>query len=497
MSAQDLMGAAPYLLVALASLAALLLSAFARRGYASSFLACVVGLVLALASIPLARAYQPRILAGLLRLDSLASYACIILIGATLVVALLSHSLARTGSVERGEYYALLGFACLGACLLAASSNLASLFVSLELLSTSLFGLIAYRRDSPRGSRAAFMYLVLAGLSSAFLLMGMAFVYFAMGEMDIGRIARIAAEEGSPIALGGLAMMTVGIAFKLSLAPFHLWTPDIYDGASAPVAAFIAAVSKSAMAFFLLRLFVPASIIAAPGLLWTFTGLAALSMLAGNFLALRETRLKRILGFSSIAHLGYLLIAFVAGRAAAPRIAAFYVTVYAVSTLGVFSGICSLSSPSGETDRIEALRGLSRRRPWVAFCMAAALLSLAGLPLTAGFMGKFLLFTSGAVSAQWVLILLLAGNSVISLFYYLRIISTMYRAAEAPGAVAAPVADAAKAENATPEAAAAPTAARMPVLALAALALMTLAIFALGIYPQPLLVLLSRFGPGS
>ncbi len=485
MSQADLMGLLPYLLIALSSLVALLASAFSRRGYEASFLSCVIGLVLALASVGLARAYQPRSLGGLLSLDSLASYASVILIGATLVVALLSHAIANTGDGEKGEYYALLAFACLGACLMAASSNLASLFVSLELLSTSLFGLIAYRRDRAKGSRAAFMYLILAGLSSAFLVLGMAFVYFATGSMDVAAIAGSAAKSG-PIALAGLALMTVGIAFKLSLAPFHLWTPDVYDGASAPVSAFIASVSKGAMAFFLLRLFAGPGIVSTPSLVLAFSALSALSMLAGNFLALRETRLKRIIGYSSIAHLGYILLAFLGGGTATSRIASFYVTVYAVSTLGLFAGIIALSSPRGEVDRVESLRGLSARRPWVALAMAAALLSLAGLPLTAGFMGKFLLFTAGSNSSLWGLALLLAANSAVSLFYYLRIISTMYRPAPLAAEIDASIArDSARVGRAR------------PILALAALGLMTLAIFVLGVYPQPFFVLLRSVAPGS
>jgi NADH-quinone oxidoreductase subunit N len=493
MSAQDLLAALPYLILALASLASLLSSAFARRGYGASFLCTLVGLLLALVSLPLARAYQPRSLYGLLELDSLASYASFILIAGSLVVALLAHSLERREAQERGEFFALLGFAALGACLLAASSNLATLFVSLELLSTSLFGLIGYRRGHPKGARAAFMYLVLAGLSSAFLLLGMAFVYFGTGQMDIEAIARGAA-QGGPIALAGLALMTVGIAFKLSLAPFHLWTPDVYDGASAPVSAFIASVSKGAMAFFLLRLFTPTEGLGSvPGLAWTFAGLSGLSMLAGNFLALRETRLKRILGFSSIAHLGYLLVAIVAGGAAAPRVAAFYVTVYAVSTLGVFSGLCALSSSSGEPETIEELRGLSSRRPWVALGIAASLLSLAGLPLTAGFIGKFLLFTSGLQSALLVLALLLAANSALSLFYYLRIISTMFRPElrEAESFVEGPVAGEAGVGVA------AVAGHRSPALALLALGLMTLVLFAMGVFPQPFLFILRSLGAGS
>jgi NADH-quinone oxidoreductase subunit N len=380
---------------------------------------------------------------------------------------------------ERGEYYFLLMLAALGACILASSASFASLFLGLELMSMPLFSLIAYKREEIKGARSAFMYLILAGLSSAFLLFGMALVYFEVGSLQI---AKVAGAAGGLLVRTGLGFMAVGIGFKLAVVPFHLWTPDIYDGAPAPVSGFIATVSKGAMAVLLVRFFAPTGIAAIGAFAWIFAVISALSMFVGNLLALRENNIKRMLAYSSIAHLGYLLVAFVASGPKAAATLAFYLVAYFVSTLGAFAAVTALSTGGKEADRIDAYCGLSGRRPFLTAGLTAALLSLAGLPLTAGFMGKFVLFAAGEGALLWVLVVILAINSTISLFYYLRVVSLMYRPeAEPRGAHAASpgpgmvffAAGTSVGERA------------VPLLAGITLALMVLAILALGLYPGP------------
>ena len=221
-------------------------------------------------------------------------------------------------------------------------------------------------------------------------------------------------------------MMVVGFGFKLAVVPFHLWTPDVYQGAPAPVSAFVATVSKGAVVAILLRLFPPGDIIARSSLFFVFSAIAIASMLAGNLLALLQNNVKRILAYSSIAHLGYILVAFLAGRSQGVGAVTFYLMAYFISTLGAFGVISVLSGPGHEMESLDDYRGLFWRRPWLAGVFSAMVLSLAGLPLTAGFVGKFYLTMAGVGSALWTLVIVLVLSSTIGLYYYLRILFTFF-----------------------------------------------------------------------
>ncbi len=296
-------------------------------------------------------------------------------------------------------------------------------------------------------------------------------------------------------------MILVGIGFKLAVVPFHLWTPDIYDGAPAPVTGFIATVSKGAMVVVLARAFAPALVGTGGvnGLLresagavsaafpWVFAMIAGLSMFAGNILALRESNVKRVLAYSSIAHLGYILVAFLAGGTEALRAIAFYLVAYFATTLGAFAAIAELSTPEADAGSMEEYRGLAARRPWLAAALTAMLLSLAGLPLTAGFVGKFLILRAGAGAELWILAVILAVNGTISIFYYLKIVSAMFRGFADHGSPAA--GEGLPAGPSSPSGGRPPgvAARRAPFLAAAALAALTLAVVALGVFPSPLL----------
>ena len=221
-------------------------------------------------------------------------------------------------------------------------------------------------------------------------------------------------------------MLVVGIGFKLGIVPFHLWTPDVYQGAPAPVTAFVATVSKGAALALLLRIFPPADIHAGGPLYTVFALIAAASMIAGNLLALMQNNVKRILAYSSIAHLGYLLTAYLAGGALTVTAVTFYLIAYFVTTLGAFGAVTVLSGPQKEAENIDDYRGLFWRRPWLAGVFTAMLLSLAGIPLTAGFVGKFYLVLAGVGSTQWALVIILVVTSTIGLYYYLRITVAMF-----------------------------------------------------------------------
>jgi NADH-quinone oxidoreductase subunit N len=271
-------------------------------------------------------------------------------------------------------------------------------------------------------------YLVLAATSSAFLLFGMALVYAESGSLSLAVITSKAASNTShslPMS-AGFALILVGIGFKLALVPFHMWTPDVYEGAPAPVTAFIATVSKGALFALLLRYFGSMDFHDMPALYSSFTFLAFISMITGNLLALFQNNVKRILAYSSIAHMGYLLTAFLAGGILAAQAVTFYLYTYFITTFGAFGIIILLSNPAREAEDLSYYKGMAWRRPLLASVFIAMLFSLAGIPLTAGFIGKFYLISAGASGNLWVLVITLALSSVIGLFYYLRIILTLF-----------------------------------------------------------------------
>jgi NADH-quinone oxidoreductase subunit N len=498
-SLDDVLAAAPLVVLSISALAALLAIAFVKRKATAAFATCAIGLALAIASsIALSLPLMPRNIEDLLSMDGISFVGTAIILGSSLAIALVSRPYLARREGERGEYYVLLLLAALGASALAASSSFATVFLGLELLSVSLYALVAYRRGDPVGTKAAFTYLILASTASAFLLFGMALAYFQTGSLELSRAAPSAL--GGPMMAAALAMMGVGFAFKLAVAPFHMWAMDVYEGAEAPTAALVATVSKAAMVIPLVRFLSPQLLAgggAAASSAWIVAALSGASMIAGNLLALKEERVKRMLAGSSIAQVGYILVALIAGSNGA-QAALFYLAAYSLSTLGAFACVAAISRPdaapadaqAGPSDRPsgdarrEDFRGLASRRPLVAAVMSASLLSLAGMPLTAGFIGKFLLFSAGvrAGAAARFLVVLLALNSALSIFYYLRLLSLMYRPA-----------DAARADVPGGAAFARPAGS---FLAGASLALIGLAILALGMDPGPVIGLISTLvGP--
>jgi NADH-quinone oxidoreductase subunit N len=300
----------------------------------------------------------------------------------------------------------------------------------LEILSVALYGLVAYPHLTEGHIEAGVKYLILAAVSSAFVLFGMALIYAASGAMTFDQF-RALLDPLRPggmniLVLAGAGLLVVGIGFKLAVVPFHLWTPDVYQGAPAPVTAFVATVSKGAALALLLRIFPPLGIQAGGPLYTVIALIAAASMVAGNLLALLQSNVKRILAYSSIAHLGYLLTAYLAGGSLAVTAVTFYLIAYFVTTLGAFGIVAVLSGPQKEAEHLDDYRGLFWRRPWLAGVFTAMLLSLAGIPLTVGFVGKFYLVLAAVGSALWALVIILVVTSTIGLYYYLRITVAMF-----------------------------------------------------------------------
>lgn len=429
MTPTDVLALLPFIVLGAVIVAATLMAAFYRHQAAMAALT-VVGLGATGISLYFAGMVAPHDVTALLRIDDYALVYIGMILSAAAGVTLMAYGYLREARQPSEELYLLLLLATFGACVMAAADHFVSFFLGLEVLSVSLYALIGYTRDRPRSVEAAVKYLILAGATSAVLLFGMALVYAQTGSMSFAVVgARLAGATGATgLLVPGLALMLVGIGFKLALVPFHLWTPDVYEGAPAPVTALVATVSKGAMFAVLLRLFAPAAAAWSPGLLWCFGLLAGLSMIAGNVLALMQDNLKRIIAYSSIAHLGYALVAFIAGGRFGAEAVTFYLMAYFVTILVAFGVVTALSEPGGEPELLQTYRGLAWRRPWAATALVGSMLSLAGIPLTAGFIGKIFLASAGVSEGRWGLVLLLVAGSAIGLFYYLRVVAAVFAA---------------------------------------------------------------------
>jgi NADH-quinone oxidoreductase subunit N len=443
MTLGDLVTLLPLIVVAAASIATLLVVAF-NRNHEITVAITLSGLALAFISLLVISDKVPRQITPLLIIDSYALFYLGLLFAASFVVVLLSYGYLAGGPDEDKleenpeEFYLLLLLATLGAAVLVVSSHFVSFFLGLETLSVGLYVLIAYLRSSERSIEAGIKYLILAAVSSAFLLFGMALVYAELGTMELAQMALLSSGNNQAIFLTGLAMIIIGVGFKLAVVPFHMWTPDIYEGAPAPVTAFVATVSKGAMFALLLRYFTEMRFQASGSLFLVLTLIAIASMFVGNLLALMQNNVKRILAYSSIAHLGYLLVALLAGGSMGATAVTFYLVAYFVTILSAFGVITVLSGQKRDVDAMDDYRGLFWRRPWLASVLTAAMLSLAGIPLTVGFVGKFYILASGVGSALWLLVITMLVNSAISLYYYLRIVVALYRNADRERSVAVP-----------------------------------------------------------
>jgi NADH-quinone oxidoreductase subunit N len=348
---------------------------------------------------------------------------------------------------------------------LAATRHSAALFLGLELLSISLYALISYPRTEALSLEAGIKYLVLAASSSAFLLFGLALIYMARGTMDLGALATVAYSGGTITYLAGIVLVLTGIGFKLAVVPFHLWTPDVYQGAPLPATAFVATVSKGGVFAFLLRWLQSEGGTWRPVLV-VLAIVAVASMLVGNLLALRQTNIKRLLAYSSIAHMGYFLVAVIAGGELGTAGATYYLAAYIITILGAFGCLLALSDSARDTETFEDINGLFWRRPALASVFSAMILSLAGIPLTAGFLGKFYVFAAGASGSAWVLLIILIVSSTIGLAYYLRILVAMFDGAEGPHT----------SDDKRP----------VGIAPATALVILTVMLFILGVYPGPL-----------
>lgn len=410
----------------------ILFSIAVKRNHKVIYLITTVSLAADILYIVLFKAGAKWVIEPLFIFDGFGTFNTGLILLTALAVSMISYAYFEQREERKEEYYILLILATLGAVVLVISKHFISLFLGLEILSVSLYAMIAYLRKRERSDEAGIKYLILAAFSSAFLLFGMALVYAATGTMEFSPIASfLSSHPKMPlIVYTGFGLITVGVGFKLGVVPFHLWAADVYEGAPAPVTAFIATVSKGGMMALLVRFFVEVRGVEYPVLVLVYSIVAIASMFVGNFLALRQDNIKRLLAYSSIAHLGYLLVAFLAGGTLGVQAVSFYLVAYFITTVGAFGVLATLSDKGRDAELLGDYRGLFWTRPWTASIFTAMLLSLAGIPLTAGFIGKFYIVAAGISADQWLLVVVLAINSAIGLYYYIRIIATMAQTPE-------------------------------------------------------------------
>lgn len=453
----------------------------------------IVGLVAAFAStIMLYGANGASAFNGMVASDHLALFATLVILVATALALLLSPGyIERQGVRQQGEFYALVLLSATGMVLMVSATNLMTIFLGLELLSLPLYVLCAFAPGQERAQESGMKYFLLSSFASSFLLYGMALVYGATGATNLDAISAfltshpVSAIDGyGPILLGGMALLAVGLAFKVSAIPFHAWTPDVYQGAPTPVTALMSVGTKVAAFVALARIFVfalaPIHIDWQP-ILWV---LAVITMIGGNLLAATQTNVKRMLAYSSIAHAGYALIGIALGNALGVSATLFYLAAYAAMNIGAFGVVLVLERTAGQGTDIADFQGLGARRPGLAAIMAVFLFALAGIPGTSGFIAKYSIFYAAIVSNHPELTIIGVVASMIGFYYYLRIIWAMYFVPASE-----PTSDGASASlsGGTLVVSKAATASPITIGVALALGLALIGTFALGIFPAPLI----------
>jgi NADH-quinone oxidoreductase subunit N len=372
-------------------------------------------------------------------LDNYALFFHVVICYAVALVLLLSMDYVRRTGAESGEYYALVLFATAGMMLLASAGDLIVLFLALELMSLSLYVMAGLFKTRLESAEASMKYFLLGAFASSFLLYGIALVYGATGTTSLGRVA-VAARGGDPLLLIGLALMLVGFGFKISSVPFHMWAPDVYEGAPTSVTALIATGSKAAAFAALIRVLLDTLRVAQPDWTVILWAAAAATMTIGNVVAIAQSNLKRMLAYSSVAHVGYMLVGLVAGGTAGAGAVLYYLLAYTFTTVGAF-GVIALCERATREEAVEVgdYAGLGRRHPVLALALGLFLLSLIGIPPLAGFVGKFYLFGAAVRGGYVWLAVIGVLNSAVAAYYYLRVLVYMYmREPEGPAAGYAP-----------------------------------------------------------
>jgi NADH-quinone oxidoreductase subunit N len=423
-SQADMMRLAPEIVLCAMGILIMVAEPFAgRAGRKVLDVLAVIGAAGALAAIWLPAHHQGTAFSNLLRVDAFSVFVHAIVGAVALLVILAAPSYLEREDLPHGEFFALILFATAGMGVMASAQELITAFVGLEVSSISSYILASYRRDVPRSNEAAMKYFLLGSFATAFFLYGIALIYGGSGTTVLPNVDAGAAQT-TLLALG-LALVFVGLAFKVAAAPFQLWTPDVYEGSPSPVTALLSSAPKAAAFALFLRILI--TVEHANNLwFWAIWVSAALTMFVGNLTAAVQSNVKRMLAYSSVAHAGYILVAFAARNVIGTAAVLFYLAAYALMKVGAFTTLAWLGGRGEEFLDIDDYAGLASTRPVAAACFSFFLLSLLGLPVTAGFLGKFYIFDA-AVHAHLIWLAVLLGlNSIIGAYYYLRVIVAMY-----------------------------------------------------------------------
>ena len=428
---QHLIALLPLLIVGLTVVVVMLSIAWRRNHFVNATLT-VIGLNIALFSLWFVGHVGAMDVTPLLRVDGYSMFYTALVLLASLATCTFAYPWLAGFPDNKDEFYLLVLIAALGGIVLASANHLAALFIGIELLSLPLFGLIGYAFRQKRSLEAALKYMILSAAASSFLIFGIALIYADSGSLSFVQLGKSLNDSmfQQPLLLVGLGMMIIGLGFKLSLVPFHLWTPDVYQGAPAPVSTFLATASKIAIFGVVMRLFLYAPVTDSEAVRTVLGVIAFVSILFGNLMAISQSNIKRLLGYSSIAHLGYLLVSLIAVKThqLSLETAGVYLAGYLFSSLGAFGVVSLMSSPyrGPDADTLYSYRGLFWHRPILSAVMTVMMLSLAGIPMTLGFIGKFYVIASGVNAHLWWLTAAVVAGSAIGLYYYLRVTVSLY-----------------------------------------------------------------------
>jgi len=422
----DLIPAIPELILAVGALALLMVGAYGgeRSNFTVSVLAIIL-LVVASAAVVMLPAGRLATFNGSFVVDDFARFVKVLAFGGTAAAILMSFDYVKRAGMRKFEYPVLMLLSSIGMGMLISATDLIALYLGLELMSLSLYVIAAIDRDSAKSTEAGLKYFVLGALSSGMLLYGASLIYGATGQISFSGIAQAASQGGLGLTFG-LVFLLAGLCFKVSAVPFHMWTPDVYEGSPTPVTAFFAGAAKVAA----MAIFVRATITAFPTIVLQWQQIlvfvAIASMALGSFAAIGQTNIKRLLAYSSIGHMGFALVGLAAGTAEGVQGVLVYVAIYIAMTLGTFACVLSMKRDGRFVESISDLAGLSRTSPMMAFLFAMLMFSLAGIPPLAGFFAKFYVFIAAINAGLYALAVIGVLTSVVGAYYYLAIVKTMY-----------------------------------------------------------------------
>jgi NADH-quinone oxidoreductase subunit N len=430
-SASEFRWIMPEIVVTVCALLVLMVEAFRREKGASltSGIICLIGSLVALYYTFCLWNQNLSIFNGLYTIDDYGTFFKTVFVIILILVTIISIHYTAREELAFGEYYALLLLGVLGMMVMVSSTSFITIFIGLEVMSLAIYVLCGLLRENVKSVEASLKYFLLGAFATAFLLYGIAMSYVSSGSVDVKELGRLAGAHGfvvTPVFFCGMALLIVGFGFKIASVPFHMWTPDVYEGAPTSITAYMATGVKAAAFGAFLRVFYTG--------FFPFVGdwsvilwfIAVLTMIVGNIVALVQSNIKRLLAYSSIAHAGYILVAFVTGEKTLSSSILFYLMVYAFMNIGAFTIVILMGRKGEPNEEIESYAGLAARHPFIALSMSIFLLSLTGIPPLGGFMGKFYIFSSAIKANYYWLAVIGVLNSVVAAYYYLRVLMYMY-----------------------------------------------------------------------